>query len=470
MPRPAAPSTGLWQDVLPLLDRELSGLPEKYRIPVVLCDLEGKSRKTVAGILGCSEGTLSSRLARARALLAQRLSHRGVTLSSGALAALMAADGALATVPAPLLNSTTKAAMLVAAGQAVTVACVSLQAVALTEGVVRTMLFAKLKTMALLCTVAAVAIGAGGFAYQAQAKKGNPNLTAARQDPGRPAPAPDERKGGGNRQETKKAEAQPNDEAQQTDPDLPRDAAKRLREFEAEAEAIQKKADAEIQALKDKLIPDLEALLATYTKAGKLDEAVAIRERLRPLVAARDRARQRLLHARDKAHNLLVNGSFEEGPTVPDDGVHNFPIEPGSTVFKGWLFKHGGGGPIHTARLPAADGKISWGLAWHPGTERPGAVSQAFKTKKGQTYRVSFWMSASVLGPPARKEIQISAAGKSTNFAFDTTGKTRADIGWVRKSWEFTAEDDQTTLEFTALTRTWDGALIDDVIVVAVNE
>ncbi len=48
MPRPAGPPTGIWQDVVPLLDRELSGLPEKYRIPVVLCDLEGKSRREVA--------------------------------------------------------------------------------------------------------------------------------------------------------------------------------------------------------------------------------------------------------------------------------------------------------------------------------------------------------------------------------------------------------------------------------------
>jgi hypothetical protein len=180
------------------------------------------------------------------------------------------------------------------------------------------MLCAKLKTMALLSTVAAAAIGASGFAYQAVAEKGNSNLNAARQDPGLPAPTPDEHKGGGNRQETEKAQAQPNDVPQQTDPDLLRDAAKRISEFESEVEAIQKKADAEVQAQRDKLIADLRELQETYTKAGKLDEAVAIRDRIKQIKTAGEKAQDLRVAARGGAaapesKNQLAGEWLNEG-------------------------------------------------------------------------------------------------------------------------------------------------------------
>ena len=112
-------------ELLSRLDREVTRLPEKYRMPIILCELEGKTHRQAAEQLGWPVGTVSGRLSRARALLASRLSRPGTPLTVGALGVLLAHDVARAGVPPELVRSTAQAASLSMAGKAVTAGVVS---------------------------------------------------------------------------------------------------------------------------------------------------------------------------------------------------------------------------------------------------------------------------------------------------------------------------------------------------------
>ena len=163
MPEPKAEGGNLWSDLVPVLDQELSRLPDKYRSAIVLCDLEGKSYKEAAQRLGCPIGTLSARLARGRTMLAKRLTRVGMAVSSGTLAGLLSEKGALASMPPALVASTIKAVNLSAAGQATAVGVVSAKVAALTQGVLKTMLLTKLKIATGLVLLATLAITSAGL-------------------------------------------------------------------------------------------------------------------------------------------------------------------------------------------------------------------------------------------------------------------------------------------------------------------
>jgi RNA polymerase sigma factor (sigma-70 family) len=162
MPDPEAVQQDQWPDVQPLLDQELSHLPDIYRAVIVLCDLEGRTRKEVARQLKVPEGTVGGRLARARAMLAKRLTQRGVALSGGALAAVLSEQAASAGAPNSVVVSTIKAATLFAAGKAAATGALSVKVVALTEGVLKAMMFTKLKTALAVLAVVLVVVGGGG--------------------------------------------------------------------------------------------------------------------------------------------------------------------------------------------------------------------------------------------------------------------------------------------------------------------
>jgi RNA polymerase sigma factor (sigma-70 family) len=125
------------REMLVLLDQELSRLPDKYRLPIILCDLQSKTRKAAAEQLNLSERTLATRLARARVMLGKRLARHGTTFSGSAVAAAVTQNMASASVPASLVSATVKAASVMAAGQTTASGLISAKVAALTERVVR---------------------------------------------------------------------------------------------------------------------------------------------------------------------------------------------------------------------------------------------------------------------------------------------------------------------------------------------
>jgi RNA polymerase sigma factor (sigma-70 family) len=179
MPEPVTTEPDLWNDLQPLLDQELSRLPDKYRIAIVLCDLEGKTRKEAARQLGVPEGTLAARVARARGMLAKRLTRHGLVLAGGALGMILSQKVASAGVPAPVVSNTIKVASLFATRQAVATAVVSTRVAALTEGVLKSMKLSKIRA-AVVLILAVGALGITACALAQRTRAGEPQSPVAK--------------------------------------------------------------------------------------------------------------------------------------------------------------------------------------------------------------------------------------------------------------------------------------------------
>jgi RNA polymerase sigma factor (sigma-70 family) len=168
-----------WRDLRPVLDEELQELPEKYRAPLVLCYLEGKTYAEAARALGWAEGTVSGRLARARHLLRGRLIRRG--LSVGSLAVLMAREAAGRTLSAAVEEATARAVWLSVTGSPAALGVVSPQAAALAKGVLHAMFLNQVKIAAVVVlTVSLIGTGAGIVTHRVRAadRRGTQDQTA----------------------------------------------------------------------------------------------------------------------------------------------------------------------------------------------------------------------------------------------------------------------------------------------------
>jgi RNA polymerase sigma factor (sigma-70 family) len=164
MPEVAVCPPDTWADLQPVIDAELAALPEHLRLPVLLCDLEGRTQREAAAHLKLPPATLATRLTTARRKLAERLTARGITLAGGALAAVLTANAAKA-VPSGLVSAAHGAA-LAAAG--VGSGVVPANVLELSEGVLRMIATNKLKVLtAVLAVCGLLAGGSVGFAQAA---------------------------------------------------------------------------------------------------------------------------------------------------------------------------------------------------------------------------------------------------------------------------------------------------------------
>jgi RNA polymerase sigma factor (sigma-70 family) len=157
-----------------VLDEELQRLPEKYRAPLVLCYLEGKTQEEAARELAWTTGAVKGRLERGRDALRSRLSRRGVTLPTALLTTILARE---ATVRAGLPETTVRTATLMLAGQADS----ALISVRLAAAAIRAMLLTKVKVGAAIFLVASMAAaGTGMLARGPQAEKKEPQAGLAK--------------------------------------------------------------------------------------------------------------------------------------------------------------------------------------------------------------------------------------------------------------------------------------------------
>jgi RNA polymerase sigma factor (sigma-70 family) len=185
MPAAERGSQADWNELRQVLDEEVQRLPQKFRLPLLLCYLEGKTREEAARQLGWSAGAVKGMLERGRELLRSRLTRRGIALSATALAGLLSENALSAAVPAALSDSTVKAALLFAAGKAAAAG----SAAALAEGVLQAMG----KFRFIVMVVGIVALAAVGTGVGVLASSGPPTVAEPSKKADGPPLARDER-------------------------------------------------------------------------------------------------------------------------------------------------------------------------------------------------------------------------------------------------------------------------------------
>jgi len=176
------PTDHAWRELRSALDVELNRLPDKYRLPLVLCYLQGLTNEEAARRLGWPPGSMSYRLARGREMLRDRMQGRNREAPAGFFALVLALRPDGGPLPGHLLHATVQAG--VAGGQA---GLVSGKVAALVDATLRGMTAARRKllhTLLILLGAVALAVGVTAFVSLRDASPASFHDASGRKTPG----------------------------------------------------------------------------------------------------------------------------------------------------------------------------------------------------------------------------------------------------------------------------------------------
>jgi choice-of-anchor C domain-containing protein len=157
-----------------------------------------------------------------------------------------------------------------------------------------------------------------------------------------------------------------------------------------------------------------------------------------------------------KPENLASNGGFEQGP---DPG--GFKVYKKGERVSGWTVASGEVDHIGSYF------KCARGRCLDMNGYNVGAVRQAIATEPGRKYKVSFSLSANPQCGTPKKTLRVSAAGQAQQFSVTA----KPTLAWARRSWEFTAKEDKTSLQFQSVNQpSACGPLLDEIAVTLVPE
>ncbi len=178
------------EELIGLIHAEIDRLPDRFRMPVVLCDVEGRSYEEAARHLRCPVGTVKSRLARGRERLRGRLVRHGLAMPAGS--SLASIDpGANPAAPVPLVRATIRAALRSTTGGAAESGVISTSVASIVRGISMAMFWQQMRgVMSVILAAVVAVVGAGLLVRAAVEPRAQAPASPRRAAPAQPSQPP----------------------------------------------------------------------------------------------------------------------------------------------------------------------------------------------------------------------------------------------------------------------------------------